>query len=670
MPTKGFVAFAIFFLAWLGVAHAADPLPAETRLVAAAGAAAPTQMPFTVSMTQDLVVTLTDLQVPGALLSAGVVVTQGSAIAGMAQLAAPATSATFPLPAANGDYTLYVFGVPSASFSVGTFTVCVAPQASPSNCIQSASLSGNITAPSTASDPTISTLSSNLTVVTQGVYKFNFADLQFPVALRTPPNLALFQGGTVIQLGITAGMSLTLSPGTYTLLGIAQADQTVQAGLYGITISGPAGTAPPLDMTVPVGLTAAAAPFNNPAAQMVTLKVSDYGFPAPLASASALLTSGGSALGAASAAGGAMNFMAPAGGLELWTYGDAAGATGTFSADVSGGGADLYTTAQGIGPSGSSYAYAYVSPPLVQGAYQANAADLQFPSQLTGLAFAVAQNGLILQQSTLQSPLVGSLNFNAMAGNVVLLVSAQAPGSGGVSGNGLFDVNVQTTDVSAQLAYDKVQSVSATAALFDSRTINLGVNASFDASLTDLGFPTSFTNLALVVSHGSEILGKIYGGGLFSFPGTPGSYQLTFVATPGAMQQFGLYGVSIVYTPPVVTVTSSVSSAAMNSLVTLSWTAANATSCSASGGNWTGDKAASSGSEAVVLAATTTYTLTCMGTGGTTAQTVTVTATAAASSSHGGAVDVWLLIGLGALLSFRLLRVSRNRRVSGSPIGR
>jgi hypothetical protein len=663
MPMRGFICLAIFCFASQGAARAAVPLPAETRLVSAAGAAAPTQLPFTIAATQDLVVTLTDLQVPGPLVSAGVVVTQGSAVAGMAQLAAPATSANFPLPAANGDYTLYVFGVPNANFSVGTFTVCVAPQASPSNCIQSASLSGNIAAQSTASDPTISTLSSNFTVATQGAYTFNFADLMFPIALQTPPNLALFQGGTVIQLGIMPGSSVNLSPGVYTLLGIAQADQTVQSGLYGVTIAGPSGTDPLLDTAVPVGLTTAAAPFNNPVSQMVTLEVSDYGFPMPLASASALLTAGGSALGSASAAGGAMNFMARAGGLELWTYGNAGGATGTFSADVSGGGVDLYTTAQGVGQSGTSYAYAYVSPPLAQGAYQANAADLQFPSQLTGLAFAVAQNGGILQQSTLQSPLAGSLNFNAMAGNVVLLVSAQAPGGAGVSGNGLFDVNVQTTGASAQLVFDKVQSVSATAALFDSRTINLGVSASFDVSLTDLGFPASFTNLSLVVSQGSEILGKIYGGGMFSFPGTPGSYQLTFVATPGAMQQFGLYGVSIVYTPPVVTLTSSASSAAMNSLVTLSWTAANATSCSAMGGNWSGDKAASSGSEAVVLGATTTYTLTCTGTGGMTAQSVSVTATAAASSSHGGAIDIELLIGLGALLGFRSVRnLNRSAR--------
>ncbi|HEY2145636.1 MAG TPA: hypothetical protein VGH12_06160 [Steroidobacteraceae bacterium] len=655
LPAKGIVAFAWSCCALLGVAHAADPLPAETRLVAAAGAAAPTQLAFNIPAAQDLIVTLTDLQIPGSLASADIVITQGAAIAGMAQLAAPATTATFPLPAANGDYTLYVFGVPNAAFSVGTFTACVAPQASPANCIQSASLSGNITAQSTANDPTVSTLSANLTVTAAAAYTFNFADLKFPTPLNTAPNLALFQGSVPIQLGITSGMSFTLSPGAYTLLAIAQADQNVKSGLYGVSITGPAGTAALLDTAVPVGLTNAASPFDNPTAQMLTLKVSDYGFPAPLASASALLTAGGTALGTASAAGGATSFTAPAGGLTLWTYANAGAATGTFSADVSGA-TDLYTTAQGVGSAGSTFAYAFVSPPLTAGPYQVTAADLQFPSQLTGLSFAVAQDGVILQQSAAAA----TLNFNAANGNTVLLVSAQTPSSGSASGNGLFDINLQTTGAAAQLVYDKTQGVSSTAALFDSQTINLGVNASFDASMADLGFPAQFENLALVVSRGSEILGKIYGGGTFSFPGSPGSYQLTFVATPSSAQQFGLYGVSIVYSPPSVTLTSNVASAAADTTVQLSWSAANAASCTAGGGSWTGSKAASSGNESVVLTATTTYTLTCMGTGGTASQSVMVTATAKPSSGGGGAIDGVLLALGAALLGARVRRHVRG----------
>jgi len=470
------------------------------------------------------------------------------------------------------------------------------------------------------------------------------------------PNLALFQGSTPIQLGIAAGSAISLSPGTYTLLAIAQADQTIKSGLFGITIVGPA-SASLLNAIVPVGLTKNSTPFLNATAQSVTLQVIDYGFPGPLASASALLTAGGSALGKASAAGGAMSFPAPAGDLQLWTYAAAGATPGTFSADVSGT-ADLYTTAQGVQPAGSAYAYAFVSPPLAAGSYQATAADLQFPAQLGGLSFAVAQNGAIVQQSATAA----SINFNATAGNVILLVGAQTPSSGGsMSGNGLFDVNLRTTGASAQLAYDQTQVVSSTAALFDSQTLNLGISASFDASLTDLQFPAAFSNLALVVSRGSQILGKIYGGGMFSFPGSTGSYQLTFVATPATNQQVGLYGVSIVFSAPVVNLMSSVSSAVADSPITLTWSSTNASSCTASGGNWTGSKAAGGGTEVIILSATTTYTLTCTGTGGVQAQSVTVTATPKPSSSGGGgALDMALLLLGGALAAGRMRKRFAN----------
>jgi hypothetical protein len=675
---RGLLALGILGWASIDAARAADPLPAETRLVAAPNAPSTTTLPFTITPTAtpapDLVVTLTDLQIPAEVVSAGFVVTQGDTIAASGQLAAPATTASAPLPAASGNFTLYVFGVPNASYPIGTFTVCVAPKASPANCIQTASLAGNITSQSTAADPTVATLSTPLNVTTAGSYTFNFPDLQFPVALNTPPNLALFQGSTPIQAPITAGMALPLNAGTYTLLAIAQADQTVKSGLYGITIAGtPAGTpgATPatvgitlLDTAIPVGLTAPAASFTNPMAQTLTLTVNDYAFPGALASASALLTAGGTALTTASAAGGAVMVAAPAQSLNLWTYGSAGATAGTFSADVAGS-TDLYTAAQGVAATDqSAYAYAFVYQLQNAGTYQASAADLQFPAQLGGLSFAVAQNGAILQQST--TP--GSLNIKPSAGPLVLLASAVPPASGGASGNGLFDVNLQSTGASAQLLFDQTQSVSSTPALFDSQTLTVGVNANFTATLTDLKTPAAFDSLALVVSRGSEVLGKIYGGGPFTFPASPGSYQLTFVATPAAMQQFGLYGVSVVYSPPTVTLTSSAASAVTGTPMTLTWTASNATSCTASGGSWTGSKAAGGGNEVVVLTATTTYMLSCTGEGGTVSQSVSVTATTPASggSSGGGKGSLGLdLLGVGSLLVVaRFRRHARRQRPS------
>lgn len=659
LPAKGLGALALSVCALFGIAHAADPLPASTQLVAATGAAPPTQVTFSIATAQDLVVTLTDLQTPAAVVSAGVVVTQAGAIAASAQLASPATTATASLPGATGNYTLYVFGVPNASFSVGQFTVCVAPKASPSNCIQSASTAGFITVQSTAKDPTVSTLSQTLTVTAAGAYTFTFGDLQFPVALATAPSLALFQGSVQVALGITSGTALTLNPGTYQLLAIAQADATVKSGLYNVTIAGPTGSTPLLATVVPVGITPVGSPFDNPSAQNVVVTVTDYAFPGALTSASALLTSGGTVIGTANAAGGAATLAAPAGGLNLWTYASPGATSGTFSVDVAGS-TDLYTTAQGVAAPGGTSTYAFVTPPLTAGSFQATAADLQFPSQLTALSFAVAQNGVLLKQS----PAAATLGFTAAAGNAVLLVSAQPPATSSSTGNGLFDVNVQSTGASAQLLFDKTQNVSSAGALFESQTLTLGVNASFDATLTDLKFPTAFDNLALVISRGSAIQGKIFGGGTFSFAGSPGTYQLTFVATPSASQLYGLYAASIVFSAPTVTLTSNLSTASAGTPIGLTWSSSNASACTSSGGSWTGSQPTSGSNPAVVLAATTTYTLTCTGTGGSATQSVTVTATPAKSGGGGGSVDpVWLMVASGLLLA-RLRRAERKRSSS------
>lgn len=659
-PAKRLIALGLC-CALFGVASAAGltaPLT-ETQIVAASTAAAPTQQTFTISSAEDLVVTLTDLQIPAELASAGVVVTQNGAIVASAQLTSPATVATANMTGASGDYTIYVFGVPGAGDSIGTFTACVAPKTSTSSCIASASFAGNISAQSSTTSATVSTLSTSLTVTTAGSYTFTFGDLSFPTALAMAPTLGLFQGSTSVQTGITSGTAITLSPGTYTLLALAQADPTAEAGLYSISIADANGDTL-LNTAVPVGaLQNPASTFTNDNAQTLILTVADYSFPAQLATASALVTSGATVLGTASSVGGAQTFAGPAGTLSLWTYGSAGTGAGTYSADVAGS-SDLDTVAYGVVPSGSTtYAYAYVTSIATAGAYTATAADLQFPTALSALSFEVAQSGLVLGSSTTAA----TVNITAAAGNTVVLVSAGAPTST-TSPNGLFDVNIQSSGSSATLAFDKTQSVSSSSALFNSQTMTVSDDASYQVTLTDLQFPTAFDSLALVVSRGSQVVGKIFGGGTFTFTGTPGDYQLTFVASPSSDQLFGLYSTAVVYAPPSVTLTASASSVASGSNVTLTWTAANATSCTSSGGNWSGSVSTSGGSASVLVDETATYTLSCTGTGGTTSQTATVTATTnttTGSKSGGGALDpVWLILGSG-LVVMRLRRGVASR---------
>jgi hypothetical protein len=275
--------------------------------------------------------------------------------------------------------------------------------------------------------------------------------------------------------------------------------------------------------------------------------------------------------------------------------------------------------------------------------------DFEFPAALQGLKFAAAQNAEILQTASA----AGSFDITAAAAPVVLLVDAITP----ANGNGMFDVNVQTAGATPQIVFDATQGVSATG-VFTTRTINFGVSGNFDVTLADLKFPAQFENLALVVSNDGAVIERVFGGGTFTFPATPGAYQLSFVAQPGApasggAAQYGLYGLQIVNSAPTVTLTASPTTVATGAATTLSWTTTNATACTGSGGKFVGSESTGSGTASVVVSATTTYTLTCTGAGGSGAQSVTVTATAAASTGGGGVIN-WALLGvLGMLVCAR-----------------
>jgi hypothetical protein len=79
---------------------------------------------------------------------------------------------------------------------------------------------------------------------------------------------------------------------------------------------------------------------------------------------------------------------------------------------------------------------------------------------------------------------------------------------------------------------------------------------------------------------------------------------------------------------PTFTLSANPTSITSGASSTLTWSAVtNATSCTASGGTFTGSKPTSGGTQSVSPTSTTTYTLSCTGAGGTTNQSATVTVT-------------------------------------------
>jgi hypothetical protein len=648
----------------------ADVLLNQTNIVGLPTVAAPSKHAFTVTTAAALTVTLQDFQQPAAFGALQVAVTLGDTLVGSASIDASGI-ATVAVPAAAGNYTLYVVGTPDSTQGFGSFGVCVSLTSDTTHaCIANYSYSDSLTTPNPPSST--GTLNTLFTSTTAGTYTITVTDDALPVAF-SKLSAGIFLGSTPIAVNIPPGTptQITLAAATqYKLLAAAIPNTTTPAGLYGIRITDPSGAAI-FDYSLAVGAVTDTV-VSNPTAGALSLTLTDFGYPAALATVGAAVTAGGGpALGTLTAAGGPVSTnTAPAGSIDVWTYAAAGTQPGAYGLTLTNGTSTLLSTTQVVNPSNASSAgtYAFVVTIPAAGTYQLAVTDFQFPGALASLSATIAQNGTVLTQS--------AENFTAAAGAAIVVVDAQPP----QSGSGIFDVSVQTTGATPQILLDQTQAV---AGVFNTQTISLGTTGGYNATLTDLVFPQKFQDLAIVVSQGGQALGKIYGGGSFGFTGTPGSkYLITFVATPNAQSTapavpgYGLYSLNVASTPPTVTFTSSASSVSAGGTVTLTWSSQNAVSCTASGGTgWTGSQM-TSGTLAVAVAAAETLTLSCTGPGGTIAQSVALTITPPASGgSHGGgAIDLTSLLALLTLwvASYRrhtwrrdsaaLAEISRSRR--------
>lgn len=617
----------------------------QTCAVGTAAVAPPSEYFFTASSAAALTVTLTDFQAPAAFTSLQVAVTLDGALVGTATLQSGATTATLSVPAAAGSYGLHVIGTPNATQGLGTFGVCVAPAGNATACIAADSFSGTVQTPATPSSNGASALVNGFTSTVAGTYTITLTDDAFPAALASV-SAGIAQGATFIAVNIPTGTTqLTLSAATsYTLLVAAQADPTTLAGLYGVQITDPNGQVV-YGHTLPVGKMTSATNVSNPAAQSLQLSLSDLAYPAPLASLGVAITSGATALTPPLlVAGTTPSFQAPAGVLSLWQYPVATAQPGVYSVTLAGAGGNLYSAVQVAQPANALAAtsFAYVVTVPAAGTYTVAATDFQFPVALQSLSVTVAQQGQVLTPDA-------SGNVTAAAGPVVVLVNAQsATGS-----SGIFAVTMAQSG-SSTLLLDQTQAVGG---VFSTGTFTFGSAGAYEVSLNDLAVPTAFQNLAMVVSSGGHLLGKIYGSGTFPISLQPGQYSLIFVATPGA-QNYGLYSIDIVPTKPSVTLSASATSVAAGQPVQLTWSSQNATSCAASGATgWNGSEP-QSGTAGVTITASVTLTLTCSGAGGSASQSVSVAATGTPPASGsggggGGALDPAWVLGLLALVLAR-----------------
>jgi hypothetical protein len=615
----------------------ADVLLDQAKLIGLATVAQPSEHAFTATAAEALTVTLQDFQAPAAFVSLQVAVTLGDKLVGSAKIDPTSHTATLPIPAAAGDYVVRVIGTPDATQGIGSFGACVTRDADtmPRTCVAAYSFSGNIQTPSTPSSTPSSALSTNFTSTTAGTYTVTITDDAFPVALQKISG-GIASGSTPVASLVAGTTQVQLAAGTaYSLVIGALADATVKAGLYGVRIADPSGAAI-LDRTLPVGIMPGSMIVNNTTAQGFGLTLTDLAYPAALAGVGIAVTQGSTSLAKLTAPGTLANFTVPAGSIEIWQYALVGAQPGVYNVTLSNSTTSLFSNTKvvSVAPAASAQSFAFVVNLTAASTYNLAVSDFQFPAALT-LSSTVAQNGMVLPQSS-------NGDFTAAKGIAIVVVNAQPPQGGGT---GIFDVTVQTSGTSPQILLDQTQAVGG---VFDTRTITVGISGAYDATLTDLGFPATFQTLALVVSRGGQITGKVYGGGTFTFNVTPGSYVLTFAATPDPKQNYGLYAVRVASSAPAVTFTANSASVTVGQPVQLTWSTQNATACTAGGTTgWSGTEP-TSGTLAVSIGAAATLTLTCTGPGGSAAKSVSVTVTPAPTKSGGGgSLDWGLLTVLG-----------------------
>jgi hypothetical protein len=652
---------SLLLVAWLGAAlpAGAAELVNEVTLVGRSvqfDQVAPQPRSFTVSTAGRYAVTLTDIGFPigSTLLSVDLIITKGTRT-----IARATRLGTQEFDATPGTYTVNVLGngAPAGFATVG---VAVAQISGGAPLLQyQTGLSGNpVPAPTNQSS-----LAERFAAKFAGTYQVTLTDRRFPAALTSIDLLIVDgSGAPVARLCQPARppacdslpISFAANPGNFDLFVNARAADPLKAGLYSVAVSGGASPVTLYAATHPVGSLQSHALIEFPAQGSYSLTVNDLRLPVPLANVSAVIAQRGGLLTSVTGAN-TQTFNADQGQATLYTTASPATANGTgaFGVFVPYGTQTLYSDAKAVVGATASGARAYVfmgSFPSA-GDYRIQVKDFGFPTSIPALQLLVTQDGAPLGLGAVPSG--GSLTVPAKAGQFMIVAIANVLSS---TATGLFGVTVDAQPSGAEV----LTIAQGIGDIYHAKPLNVANAGMFDVTLSDSAFPAPFENLALVVTRGTTMVGKIFGGGTFSFAATPGAYSLNFIAGNASNTNYGLYGLMIEDAVPRLTFTASTQSVPPQGSATVSWSAPGATSCDATGG-WSGNRP-TSGTNVTVgpFGANTTLTLTCTGPGGTSSASVSIAVPTAASATTraggAGGMTAWQLLAMAFLLGLKGIR--------------
>jgi hypothetical protein len=635
-----------------GLAFGQDSLLDTVRTVGADNAPAPVEHTFSIATAGNYELTLTDLGAPAAeLAEVSFAVTRGTSVIGTPR----DTPGMLAFNAATGgDYVVRITGRPGSTAGSGLFRVQL--RAAGSTTVIDEFIDVLALPPGVPSSGQF-VFDARFSAQVAGNYDIVLRDLQWPQQMATLLVAVVEEGGPLLTAldAVTtnpAQATVALAAGReYHVFVIGEPPSATSGGLYSLRISGTGGV--PFERTIGVAGVAllGEATLTAGGSELVT---GDLLFPVALEALGAHVVRGGQSV-VSSLTSETKVFTAGAGVHQVFGYARPAPAGGAGQTGGAG------TVRAQLRPTGQPDVFSGVLPvtlpdsgvfpytfdvAVLAGGYRLRLADYQFPAAFTSVGIAVTQGGAVLG-TPLASP--GTLDVTTTAGRVQLLAFARP-----VAAGGLFGVDLTPSGGGAP-AIETTQGVGR---LFTAYKVTVTGNARYDVTLTDVGFPANFGDLAAAVTRGAQREGFIYGPGTFDFTATPGNYFVNVIARAAANETSGTYGLAVTAKPPapVITFTATPSKAVSGNSVDLTWSATNATACTASSG-WTGAKAASGTERTAALTTNTTYSLSCTGSGGISDASLTVEVLPASGGGQGGggggALDLRLLLLLAALLALR-----------------
>lgn len=668
-------------------ALAQTALVTTTHTVVGQGQPPAVEHGFTITNAGSYSVTLTDLgsklPTPAPLASVAMAITQGAGIVGT-PATAPGTPITFTATA-NAAYTIHVVGIPGSPES-GPIEEDVTDSGGNRVFSSVDNLSVGSQQPSD-----IGFVDDSFTVSTGGTYTVSMVDLQFPAAMQTTspnnPQLILVDGTTQSLLASLTSFGSTqtisaLTPGdTYYILAEAQEGSGIPGGLFSVSVTPSSGPAT-YSKVVPVGAVTLLQTSVSGSAQssftlgsgQATLQLTNLAFPTvPLTSVGAIVvdaTTGQTALPAPGVTGtGAQNFTPASSSDSYQVYGyavaDSTAGDGSYAVAVQQGTAFPFLEAQAVSSSSTIQAFSFDAGIPATGSYTLTLTDFKFPVQLTSDALAAVQNGQLVKSINA----AGNVSATFSQGPVTFLAFGAEGGQ--TASPGLMGIDLSPAGGGASV-FDVTEGIGAG---FSSTTFTSQSAQYVQANVADLKFPAPLASLNFAVTSGTTLVGTIASSGSSgSFPfqaAANTTYTVNVLATPATptnSQQAaaGTYAMSV-DPAPLVTLSASSASVASGGTVTLTWTAQNAASCTASASPsnsaWSGSESPTGGPVTTsAITADTTFSLSCMGAGGTGSASATVNVSAASSggkSGGGGALDLGTLVALAAIFALRW-RVSRS----------